>query len=281
MRQWKVVQWMTGMKILWALTICTLYSLHPPLTLCQPARNDCYKQLLSLLTFVWTEQLEQLRDTVKQAEQQSWILIQRSRLVKLYNATLCTLPLDPTSRSGFTTAGRSIKTGMRCEGRQFVTSFMYLKWYFGNVAWFSLFIVNHFTFFTYFTLLSIMFHLSKIHAERQQVTRLHGKFRSHTHSRGESVKFMNYQSHQYPLFQTIWLKQLAMQHYLPQQKLLHLGWPVACISCHHTHSMQHQKTSHHPIFTTFTTQKLRIKGVNSQIFFTIKNSGFLSEFCCY
>lgn len=65
--------------------------------------------------------------------------------------------------------------------------------------------------------------------------------------------------------------QLATQQHLPQQKLLHLGWPAACISCHYTNFMQHQHTPHHPIFTTFITKKLTIKGVNFQIFFTIKN----------
>jgi hypothetical protein len=55
-------------------------------------------------------------DTVGQAEKQQWILNQRSRLVKLYNATLCTLPLDLISRSGFTTAGRNITTWRRCQG---------------------------------------------------------------------------------------------------------------------------------------------------------------------
>lgn len=56
--------------------------------------------------------------------------------------------------------------------------------------------------------------------------------------------------------------QLATQQHLPQQKLLHLGWPAACISCHYTYFMQHQHTPHHPIFTIFITKKLRIKGAN-------------------
>jgi len=84
-------------------------------------------------------------------------------------------------------------------------------------------------------------------------------------------------NHYFELFVTEQLQkinsQLATQQHLPQQKLLHLGWPAACISCQYTYFMQHQQTPHHPIFTIFIKKKkkLRIKAVNFQIFFTIKN----------
>lgn len=51
--------------------------------------------------------------------------------------------------------------------------------------------------------------------------------------------------------------QMVMQQHLPQQKLLHLGWPAACISCHYTYFKQHQHTPHHSIFTTYIIKKTK------------------------
>jgi len=51
------------------------------------------------------------------------------------------------------------------------------------------------------------------------------------------------------------------------------GMASCLYSCHYTYFMQHQHQHppHHPILTIFITKKWSIKGVNFQIFFTIKN----------
>ena len=121
MRPWKVVRRMIGMMILWASHY--LYTVLPP----NPAGTLSISpkwllQANAICTNICVNRkARQLEgDTVKQVDEQWRILIWRSWLVKLYHATLCTLPLDLTSGSEFTTAGRSITTGRRCERRQFM-----------------------------------------------------------------------------------------------------------------------------------------------------------------
>jgi hypothetical protein len=119
MRPHKEVLWMTGILILWASHFLrTVLPFNPRWHPVNQPKVTIQANVMT--TNICVNRSDSLQETLGQAGRQWWILIWRSGLVKLYSATLCTLPLDLTYRSGFATAGRSIAIRRKCEWGKFI-----------------------------------------------------------------------------------------------------------------------------------------------------------------
>lgn len=179
-----------------------------------------------------------------------------------HHATMCSLPLDLTSVSGFTTAGRSVTR--RSKRHQFMWNLFCINM--EIVLWKCCTVFTiHCKSFYFLHVLHTGFHYISLKQYTRRMTS------SNKTSQEIFMREMNQWSlwiishisnHYFELFNWTTSENKLSNGYAAapaQAEIAAFGMASCLYSCHYKYFMQHQHPPHHPIFTIFITKKEELK----------------------